>query len=427
MLDGVYERSREQGSAIHLVGLVSDGGVHSLQKHLHGLIESALRSGVGTENGPSIFVHAILDGRDTPPRSANRYLDELIEFIDERPHVALSTVVGRYYTMDRDKRWERTQRGYDLMTLGIGTETSDPVAAIERCYEAGVTDEFIAPITVLDERGAHRGKIADGDAIIFFNFRADRMRQIVSAFLLDDFDGFERAVRPDVRLVSMTSYQKSFGIPVIFEPARVPEHLGEVLSENGLKQLRIAETEKYAHVTFFFNGGSDEVSEGEDRVLIPSPKVATYDLQPEMSVEPLTDRVVEEIRGRNYDVIILNIANPDMVGHTGIMEAAVEAVKATDEAIGRILEAVDEVEGVCLITADHGNCEQMYDFTTNQPHTAHTTSAVPFILYDPRRRFALREQRGALSNVAPTLLQILGLEIPSEMTAPSLLEKVREE
>ncbi len=427
VLENVYERSREQNKSIHLVGLVSDGGVHSLQKHLHGLIESAIRAGVGGEGEPSIFVHAILDGRDTPPRSADRYLRELIEFIDERPQVALSTIIGRYYTMDRDNRWERTQRGYDLMTLGIGTETSDPLASIERFYESGVTDEFMGAISVFDAQGAHRGKIADGDTVIFFNFRADRMRQIVSAFLLDQFDGFERAVHPEVHLVSMTSYQKSFEIPVIFEPVRVPHYLGEVLAENGLKQLRIAETEKYAHVTFFFNGGSDEISEGEDRVLIPSPKVATYDLQPEMSVGSLTDRVVEEIRARNYDVIILNIANPDMVGHTGVMEAAIDAVKATDHAIGRILEAVDEVDGVCLITADHGNCEQMYDFATKQPHTAHTTSPVPFVLYDSLRRFTLRKNGGALSNVAPTLLQILGLEIPAEMTAPSLLEKVPQE
>lgn len=428
-LTDIFERTREQGHAIHLVGLLSDGGVHSLQKHLHGLIDSAIRAGVGSdERRPAIFVHAILDGRDTPPRSAKRYVSELVEFLADRPAASLSTVIGRYYTMDRDKRWERTQRGYDLMTLGIGTETADPVAAIERFYKSGVTDEFMEPLAVVDESGAHRGKISDGDTIIFFNFRADRMRQIVTAFRNEDFDGFSMAVRPTVHLASMTSYQSDFGLPVIFEPLRVRHHLGEVLAEHGLRQLRIAETEKYAHVTFFFNGGSDDVSPGEDRVLVPSPKVATYDLQPEMSVVELSRRVVEEIGNRNYDVIILNIANPDMVGHTGVIEAAVEAVEATDQAMAAILEAVKRVGGVCLITADHGNCELMYDVETGQPHTAHTTSPVPFILYDSRRRFTLRkDDDGALSNVAPTLIEILGLPIPEEMTAPSLLEKVSRE
>lgn len=427
VLADVFETSRQNGRAIHLVGLLSDGGVHSLQQHLHGLVDSAIRSGAVGEGGSKLYVHAILDGRDTPPRSANEYLRELVEFLDERPGASLSTVIGRYYTMDRDQRWERTQRGYDLMTLGIGTQTSDPVASIERCYESGVTDEFMEPVAVLDQRGAHPGNISDGDTVIFFNFRSDRMRQIVNAFRSDEFDGFQRAIRPRVNLVSMTSYQRDFGIPVIFEPLQIAHHLGEVLAEHGLRQLRIAETEKYAHVTFFFNGGSDDVSAGEERVLVSSPKVATYDLQPEMSVEPLADRVVEAIRQRDHDVIVLNIANPDMVGHTGVMKAAIEAVAATDRAVGRILEAVDEVEGVCLITSDHGNCEQMFDFTTNQPHTAHTTSPVPFILYDSKRRFSLRDDGGALSNVAPTLLQILGLPIPAEMTASSLLEKVREE
>ena len=249
------------------------------------------------------------------------------------------------------------------------------------------------------------------------------MRQIVMALRDDDFDGFDRPVRPAAHLVSMTSYHREFDLPVIFEPLQVENHLGEVLSRSGLEQLRIAETEKYAHVTFFFNGGSDTPSAGEKRVLIPSPKVATYDLQPEMSIGELADRVVEEIDGRAHDVIVLNIANPDMVGHTGVMEATIEAVGETDRAIGRILGAVDRVEGVCLITADHGNCEIMFDPRTNQPHTAHTTSPVPFILYDPKKRFSLKQEAGALSNVAPTLLEILDLEIPEEMTASSLLVK----
>jgi 2,3-bisphosphoglycerate-independent phosphoglycerate mutase len=424
VLQEAFARSRSEGKRLHFVGLLSDGGVHSHQDHLHGLIDSAIRAGVGKDSEiPVIHVHAILDGRDTPPRSAKDYLRRLIDFLKDRPAAGLSTIIGRYYTMDRDRRWDRTQRGYDLMTLGIGTETQDPLQTIERCYEAGVTDEFMDGIAVEDPDGCHRGKISDGDTVIFFNFRADRMRQIVTALREDDFEGFDRAIHPKANLVSITSYHADYGLPVIFAPAEVRNHLGEVLAARHLRQLRIAETEKYAHVTFFFNGGSDTASEGEERVLVPSPKIATYDLQPEMSVVELTDRVVEAIRGRAFDVIVLNIANPDMVGHTGVMRAAIEAVQATDEAVGRILKAVDEVDGVAMITADHGNCELMYDSRTGQPHTAHTTSPVPLILYDSRRRFTLNDggSRAALSSVAPTLLEILELEIPEEMTGRSLL------
>jgi 2,3-bisphosphoglycerate-independent phosphoglycerate mutase len=424
VLQEAFERARHDGKRLHFVGLLSDGGVHSHQDHLHGLIDSAIRAGVGEgSETPVIHVHAILDGRDTPPRSAKNYVHRLIEFLRERPAAGLSTIIGRYYTMDRDRRWDRTQRGYDLMTLGIGTETQNPLQIIERCYEAGVTDEFMDSIAVEDADGRHRGKISDGDTVVFFNFRADRMRQIVTSLREDDFDEFERAIHPKANLVSITRYHADYGLPVIFAPAEVKHHLGEVLAAHHLRQLRIAETEKYAHVTFFFNGGSDVASEGEERVLVPSPKIATYDLQPEMSVVELTDRVVDAIRGRAFDVIVLNVANPDMVGHTGVMRAAIEAVQATDEAIGRILEAVEGVEGVALITADHGNCELMYDARTGQPHTAHTTSPVPLILYDPRRRFTLNDggERAALSSVAPTLLGILDLEIPEEMTARSLL------
>ena len=287
--------------------------------------------------------------------------------------------------MDRDKRWDRVQRGYDLMTLGVGTETKHPIETLRRFYEQGVTDEFMEPISVVAPDGSHHGRIEDGDALIFFNFRADRMRQIVTAFKDEDFDGFNRAVRPKIQLITMNQYREDFGLPVLFPPPEVRNHLGEVLSHAGLKQLRIAETEKYAHVTFFFNGGSDKQSPGEDRVLIPSPKVATYDLKPEMSLPELSDRVVQEIGRRSHDVIILNIANPDMVGHTGVMDAAVKAVQATDEAVDKILNAVEKVDGVALITADHGNCELMYDEKTQQPHTAHTTNPVPLILFDPKK------------------------------------------
>ncbi|HUO85123.1 MAG TPA: 2,3-bisphosphoglycerate-independent phosphoglycerate mutase, partial [Thermoanaerobaculia bacterium] len=422
LLDTVA-RCRRHGGRIHFVGLLSDGGVHSLQHHLHGLIDAAAEAGMEPVDGaPSLLVHALLDGRDTPPRSAIGFIEQLQRFLADRPAAVLSTIIGRYFTMDRDTRWDRTQRGYDLMTLGIGSETSHPIGCIERYYEAGVSDEFMDPIVVTSDAG-HDGKIQDGDAVIFFNFRADRMRQIVTAFHDDAFDGFSRAIRPEARLVSMTSYHRDWTLPVLFAPVRVAHHVGEVIAAAGLRQLRIAETEKYAHVTFFFNGGSDAVSEGEKRVLVPSPKVATYDLQPEMSLPELTDRVIEAIDGGEFDLIVLNIANPDMVGHTGKMEAAVSAVEATDRAVGRILEAVERQEGVALITADHGNCELMFDPRTGQPHTAHTTNDVPLILFDPLRRFALRRERAALANVAPTLLEILALEKPEEMTAESLLEQ----
>jgi 2,3-bisphosphoglycerate-independent phosphoglycerate mutase len=404
------------GGAVHLAGLLSDGGVHSMQTHLHGLIDAALELGA-----EKIYVHAILDGRDTPPKSAETYLSALRQYIHDKPKVRLATVIGRYFTMDRDKRWERVQRGYDLMTMGVGSETRDVLATVRRFYEQGVTDEFMEPLSLLTEAGAHEGRVEDGDALVFFNFRADRMRQIVTAFTDDTFDGFPRAARPRARVATMNSYREDWTLPVLFPPQEVRNHLGEVLGRAGLRQLRIAETEKYAHVTFFFNGGSDTTSPGEERVLIPSPKVATYDLKPEMSVPELAARVVEAIESKTFDVIIMNIANPDMVGHTGVMEAAVAAVHATDTAVDQILQAVAAVDGVALITADHGNCELMFDPATGQPHTAHTTNPVPLILVDAHKRFGTLRGGGALENVAPTLLQILGIDKPAEMTAESLL------
>jgi 2,3-bisphosphoglycerate-independent phosphoglycerate mutase len=402
--------------AVHFAGLLSDGGVHSMQTHLHGLVEAALA--IGAEQ---VFVHAVLDGRDTPPKSADRYLGDLLDFLRDRPKARLATVIGRYFTMDRDQRWERVQRGYDLMTLGVGTETRQPLALMHRFYDEGVTDEFMEPMSIVTDDGAHLGRVEDGDALVFFNFRADRMRQIVTAFKDESFDGFPRAVHPKVNLLTMNQYREDFGLPMLFPPVPLTNNLGEVLSKAGLRQLRIAETEKYAHVTFFFNGGSDTVFPGEDRILVPSPKVATYDLRPEMSVPELASKVVAAIDAGTYDVVILNIANPDMVGHTGVMAAAVEAVHATDEAVNRILEAVERVDGVALITADHGNCEVMFDPATGQPHTAHTTNPVPLILVDRKQRFGTLRGGGALENVAPTILKILGLPQPAEMTAESLL------
>jgi len=408
----------KHGGAIHFVGLLSDGGVHSMQTHLHGLIDAAIALGAN-----DVFVHAILDGRDTPPKSAEKYLGNLLSHIENKPQAHLATVIGRYFTMDRDKRWDRVQRGYDLMTLGVGTQTKEPLETLRRFYEQNVTDEFVEPIAVLTPEGAHLGRIEDGDSLVFFNFRADRMRQIVTSFKDDDFDGFHRALQPKAHLVTMNSYREDWTLPVLFPPQEVRNHLGEVLSHAGLKQLRIAETEKYAHVTFFFNGGSDTTSPGEERVLVPSPKVATYDLKPEMSVFELADKVVEAIASKKFDVIIMNIANPDMVGHTGVMKAAVEAVHDTDVAVDRILTAVEKIEGVALITADHGNAELMFDPATNQPHTAHTTNPVPLILVDAKKRFGSLRGGGALQNVAPTMLDILGIKKPAEMTGESLLER----
>jgi 2,3-bisphosphoglycerate-independent phosphoglycerate mutase len=407
-----------KGKPVHFAGLLSDGGVHSLQEHLHKLIDAAVDGGAS-----NVYVHAILDGRDTPPKSAEKYLKDLLAFIKDKPTVHLATIIGRYYTMDRDKRWDRVERGYDLMTLGVGSETKHPLETVRRFYEQGITDEFMEPISVLTGEGAHVGRVEDGDALIFFNFRADRMRQIVATFKDDDFDGFHRTVRPRAQIATMNRYREDWTLPVLFPPAEVRNHLGEVISHAGLKQLRIAETEKYAHVTFFFNGGSDMVSAGEQRVLIPSPKVATYDLQPEMSLFELAGQVAQEIESRKYDVIIMNIANPDMVGHTGVMDATISAVHDTDKAIDQILKAVERVDGVALITADHGNAELMYDDQTKQPHTAHTTNRVPLILVDQKKRYGRLRDGGALENVAPTILEILGIEQPKEMSAKSLLER----
>jgi 2,3-bisphosphoglycerate-independent phosphoglycerate mutase len=397
--------------AVHFAGLLSDGGVHSRQEHLHGLIRAARN--LGAEN---VFVHAILDGRDTPPRSAEKYLSELLQ---QDAHLA--TIVGRYFTMDRDHRWDRVQRGYDLMTLGVGTETKDPLETMRRFYEQGVTDEFMEPISVLTAEGAHLGRVEDGDALLFFNFRADRMREIVIAFKDEHFTPFERALHPKVKLATMNRYHEKYDLPVLYPPQEIRNNLGEVLSRAGLKQFRIAETEKYAHVTFFFNGGSDTQFPGEERLLVPSPKVATYDKKPAMSVYEVTEKVVEAIASKQYDVAIMNIANPDMVGHTGLMDATKEAVHDTDVCVGRILDAVAAVDGVALITADHGNAELMFDPATGQPHTAHTTNPVPLILVDAKKRFGALRGGGVLSNVAPTILAILGIDKPEEMAAESLL------
>ena len=342
---------------------------------------------------PSIFVHAILDGRDTPPMSARKYVRELLTFIDDKPQVHLSTFIGRFFTMDRDKRWDRVKRGYDLMTLGIGIETTTPFGSIERHYEAGVTDEFMDPHACFSATAGTAERYATGTRCSSSTSARTGCGRSSPRSATTDFEGFDRSVVPEVDLISMTSYHEDYNLPVLFSAPPSSGNLGEVFSRNGMKQLRIAETEKFAHVTYFFNGGSDQVFPDEDRTLIPSPKIATYDRKPEMSVFELAEAVVEAIRSKSLRSHVLNIANPDMVGHTGVMDAAVAAVEATDKALARILEAVEEQGGVALITADHGNAEIMFDPATGQPHTAHTSSPVPLILFDPTETLRQVEER----------------------------------
>jgi 2,3-bisphosphoglycerate-independent phosphoglycerate mutase len=401
------------GHRLHLIGLVSDGGVHSHLSHLVALVEMAKRQGFARDQ---VLVHAIMDGRDTPPRSGAGYLDQVEQALKRIGVGHIGTVIGRYYSMDRDNRWERTNRAYEAYVLGTGRHAVSASAAIEASYEADQTDEFVEPAVVVGEDGALLGRIEDGDGIIFFNFRPDRARQITRCFTHSAPEG---AARPpvDVHYVCMTEYDATIPAPVAFPPEAVEHPIGQVVAEAGLRQLRIAETEKYAHVTYFFNGGREEPFSNEDRELIPSPKVATYDLQPEMSAPGIT----QELLGRvdEYDLVVLNFANPDMVGHTGVLEATIRALEVVDECTGRIVERVRELGGTTLITADHGNAEQMID-DDGGPLTAHTTNPVHLILVDDARRNSqLRD--GIFADVAPTLLELLRLTPPGEMTGRSLL------
>lgn len=396
---------------VHFFGLLSDGGVHSHINHLKGLLKLAKKSGVR-----NAFVHAFMDGRDTPPKSGKGYMEELVSFMQEINYGQVATVAGRYYPMDRDKRWDRNKLAFDAIRHGKGLTAPDAVSAVQAAYDRGETDEFIKP-TVID--GAN-GSVKDKDGIFFFNFRADRARQLTRAFIMPDFDGYDRGGAPDVHFITMTFYESSFTSPIAFAPQVLKNIFGEVLSRNGLKQLRIAETEKYAHVTYFFNGGEEKVFEGEERALINSPKeVATYDEKPQMSIYQVTEKFKQEIE--KVDVAIMNFANPDMVGHTGILEAAVAACKAVDECLGEVIKEADKYGAVLAVTADHGNSEQMWDYEHNQPHTAHTLNPVPFIIYNHDCR--LTEKTGKLADIAPTLLDIMGIEQPKEMTGVSLLVK----
>jgi len=399
----------DTGHAVHLMGLVSDGGVHSHIDHLYALLDLAKSRGA-----QRVYVHAFLDGRDVPPESGVRYLDALRRRMRTSGSGSIATVCGRYWAMDRDNRWERVERAWRMLVLGQGRAADDAVAAVKKSYADGVTDEFVAPI-VADGTG----RLADGDAVIFFNFRPDRAREITRALVDPEFDYFERPEAPRLRFVCLTGYDPTIPAPVAFPKDLPCCTLADVVADAGLRQLHIAETEKYAHVTFFFNGGSEPPKPGEVRVLIPSPKVATYDLKPEMSEPEVTDRLVREIEDGTADVYIVNYANCDMVGHTGVLEAAVAAVEAVDDGVGRVIEAIASKGGSALITADHGNAEMMVDPDTGGPFTAHTPDEVPVICVANGVR-ALRSG-GKLADVAPTILDLIGLPAPSEWTGSSLL------
>ncbi|MDO5425065.1 MAG: 2,3-bisphosphoglycerate-independent phosphoglycerate mutase [Eubacteriales bacterium] len=409
------QNAKEKGTSLHLFGLLSDGGVHSHNTHLYGLLELAKREGL-----EKVYVHCFLDGRDTPPTSGKGYIKDLNDEMKKIGVGQVATVMGRYYAMDRDNRWDRVELAYNAMVKGVGVKAACPVCAVKNSYENGKNDEFVEP-AVVEKDGQPVAKIQDGDSVIFFNFRPDRAREITRAFCCDEFDGFPREKRLDLTYVCFTEYDET--IPnkqVAFHKVSITNTFGEYLAAHGLKQARIAETEKYAHVTFFFNGGVEEPNEGEDRILVKSPKVATYDLQPEMSAYEVCEKLCGAIRSQNYDVIIINFANPDMVGHTGIENAAIKAVEAVDECVGKAVEAIKEVNGQMFICADHGNAEQLVDYETGAPFTAHTTNPVPFILvnYDPA--YTLREG-GCLADIAPTLIEMMGMEQPAEMTGKSLL------
>ena len=409
-------RTKASGGALHLSGLLSDGGVHSHNTHLYGLLEMARREGLS-----KVYIHCLLDGRDTPPQSGAAYLQELETEIARIGVGKIATVMGRYYAMDRDNRWDRVEKAYSAIVSGKGECRASAAEAIEQSYNAGVHDEFVVPC-VICAGGAPVGKVHDGDGFIFFNFRSDRAREITRALALGDFDGFDRGKRPHLAsYVCMTEYDATFGLPIAFGPESLNNILGELLAGSGKKQLRIAETEKYAHVTFFFNGGIEEPFEGEERALIPSPKdVSTYDQKPEMSAYPVTDELVKRIDEDKYDVIILNFANCDMVGHTGIVPAAIKAVEAVDTCVGRITAKVLEKSGALIITADHGNAEQMAD-GNGGPFTAHTCNPVWLVLVDDSRKGAQLREGGRLADIAPTMLDILGLPKPKEMTGVSLI------
>jgi 2,3-bisphosphoglycerate-independent phosphoglycerate mutase len=417
LLAGI-ENCKKNGTDLHLMGLLSDGGVHSHNTHLYGLLELAKKNGL--EN---VYVHAILDGRDTAPTSGKGFVEELISKMEEIGVGKIASVSGRYYVMDRDNRWDRVEKAYNALVLGEGEKADCPICAVQNSYDKGENDEFVLP-TVVIENGQPTATVKENDSVIFFNFRPDRAREITRVFCDEQFEGFSRR-KGFMKLTFVCFSEYDVTIPnkiVAFKKVAITNTFGEFLAENNMTQARIAETEKYAHVTFFFNGGVEEPNKGEDRILVKSPKVATYDLQPEMSAYEVCDKLVEAIKSTKYDVIIVNFANPDMVGHTGIEDAAIKAIEAVDECVGKAYEALLSVDGTMFICADHGNAEQLVDYVTGDPFTAHTTNPVPFILVNYNKDYTLKEN-GCLADIAPTLIEVMGMTKPADMSGQSLLIK----
>lgn len=412
LLDAV-ENAKKNNSAFHIVGMVSPGGVHSSMDHLYGLFELCKR-----HNIEKIYVHALLDGRDTPPASAKGFLKEAEDKLAEYNFPKIATVIGRYYAMDRDNRWERVEIAYNALVSGEGNKSDFSCDGVQASYDEKVTDEFVKPIVVLDD-----ARLNDNDSIIFFNFRPDRAREITRAITHPGFDGFKRKkVLNNIHYVCMTQYDETFDLPIAFPPHHITNIMADVMDKYGIKQFRTAETEKYAHVTFFFNGGVEEPYKSETRVLVSSPKVATYDLQPEMSAYEVCDNLVEALNNPEYQYVMVNFANPDMVGHTGVLEAAIKAIEAIDECLGRILEAVEKNNVTWILSADHGNAECMVDPDTGKPHTAHTTNPVPMILINDKNGYQLADN-GKLADIIPTVLDLMDLEQPKEMDGQSLIVK----
>ncbi|MHC4655165.1 MAG: 2,3-bisphosphoglycerate-independent phosphoglycerate mutase [Planctomycetota bacterium] len=417
--ENLVEFVKSNNSKIHLMGLCSDIGVHSRLDHLYGLLELAKRNGI-----EDVFIHAFTDGRDSPPNSGEGYIADIEKKAQEIGVGTIASVMGRFYAMDRDSRWERVQKAYECLRTGKGIKAASAAEAIAKSYEKDVTDEFIEPTCIVNSDNEPIAPIEDGDGVVFFNFRGDRPREITRAFVDADFKEFARPAKPDIHYVCMTEYDATLPAQVAFPKLpKMKNILGAYWGSLGLKQFRCAETEKYAHVTFFFNDYTEKPFRGEDRQIVPSPRVRTYDLKPEMSAYEVTDVVLQRLDSNKYDVVVVNFANPDMVGHTGILEAAIKAAETVDECVGRVLDKVKSLGGVAIITADHGNFERMWDKEKNQPHTAHTVGDVPLIIFDDRYKDKKLQEGGRLADVGPTLLEMMGLPQPEEMTGQSLLER----
>ena len=413
----LIEFVKNHNGKMHLMGLCSNIGVHSLLDHLYGLLKLAKK-----HNIDKVFIHAFMDGRDSPPNSGASYITEIESKAKEIGAGRIATVMGRFYAMDRDSRWERVQKAYECIRFGKGLKANSASEAVAKSYEKNVTDEFIEPTSIVNQDGMPAATVDDGDGVIFFNFRGDRPREITRAFVDPQFKGFNRTVNPDIYYVCMTEYDATIPAPVAFlKPPKMKNILGAYWSELGIKQFRCAETEKYAHVTFFFNDYTEKPFAGEERQIIPSPRVRTYDLKPEMSAYEVAQIVLERLEAMKYDCFVINFANPDMVGHTGVLEAAIKAAEAVDNCVGRVLEKVKLLGGSAIITADHGNFEKMWDFEKNQPHTAHTIGDVPFIIFDDRYKGRKLREGGCLADVGPTLLEMMNISQPEEMTGKSLI------